>query len=495
MNLAFANNGDQELVSGSGVLATITMKGTSADAIDLSSIMIIGPDFSFETLETSSGPVTPELSEGNITKYARSDIKDITMTNDLLKTDDGDNVKKLVQTRTYDKLFNGGYERNDFEFLWTYGDGTVVLEDYVKVPTTMHIEMNEAVDMNEVSVFNANKGNGYLEKAAVTLTYEGDGGKSDPIVIEEDTAEFKFSFDTAGKKVVAVDIEFMETSGKVADVDKSENSSAENRMLTITEIELKYNDYKAVTGISADGNKKELAVDETADITATFTPADATNPYFTAASSDASVAEVVVVADDDGYAKYQVKGVSTGTAKITLTALEDETITATYDVTVTGGGEAQSTEIDHTKISATVDAYSESNTADRLTDGDLTTYWESPYGGDNAKLPKSIVLDLGASYVLDKVQLISFKSLNGGVTAYEIYTSTDGQEWSTEAVKGSVSADTYDYSNVIVEKALDNVTARYVKITVTEATSWDGDASKGLYARIAEVKVWGVAAQ
>ena len=98
VNLAYFNKGAQNTINGSGVLATITMRRSAnarsidATGIDLSSLMLIGPDYSLVTVETEGedGPVT------KVTKYGLEDVT-ITMTNAFLPTDDGSNVTKLIQ--------------------------------------------------------------------------------------------------------------------------------------------------------------------------------------------------------------------------------------------------------------------------------------------------------------------------------------------------------------------------------------------------------------
>ena len=231
VNLAYFNKGDQPLVNGSGVLAVITMKGTDAEAIDLSSLMLIGPDYSLVTTTADdSGPSV------NVTTYGQDDVT-ITMTNEFLPTDDGTNVTQLIQQQNYDGLFNETVGR-DFEFMWDYSgnwdeDGN--LPEYVTLPVTMHVTFNEASKLTEVNVYNANKANGYATKAEAVLHYS-DGTDSEAIVIEltdmTDYAPFAFVWDDNGKTVASVDITILEAiDGSGADV---------TNMLTLAELELKH---------------------------------------------------------------------------------------------------------------------------------------------------------------------------------------------------------------------------------------------------------------
>ena len=232
VNLAYFNKGDQALVNGSGVLATITMKGTDAEAIDLSSLMLIGPNYSLKTVETGSENV-PTVT---VTKYGQSDVT-ITMTNSVLTTDDGTNVTQLIQQQNYNGLFNGTKGR-DFEFLWDYEgnwDAEGKLPEHVTLPVTMHVAFNEPSKLTEVTVYNANKGNGFVTKAEAVLNYS-DGTSSEKISItlaeNTDYAPFEFVWEDNGKTVASVDITF-------SDAITSSGNPVSN-MMTLAELELQY---------------------------------------------------------------------------------------------------------------------------------------------------------------------------------------------------------------------------------------------------------------
>lgn len=81
-----------------------------------------------------------------------------------------------------------------------------------------------------------------------------------------------------------------------------------------------------VTGVTAPATLS-VQVGHTAKITATVTPADASNPTLIYASKDEKIATV----DEDG----TVHGVKAGTVDITITSAADSTKTATTKVTVT----------------------------------------------------------------------------------------------------------------------------------------------------------------
>ena len=238
VNLAYFNKGDQALVNGSGVLATIVMKGTDAASIDLSSLMLIGPDYSLLTVEAGSG-TAPEVK---VTEYGLEDVT-ITMTNEFLPTDDGTNVGTLIQQGSYDGLFNGTMGR-DFEFLWdissNYDPATGTLPEYVALPVTMHVAFHEPSKLTEVTVYNANKSNGFVTKAEAVLNY-ADGTASETITIDAELADyapFAFEWEDNGKTVASVDITLLEAINY--------SGSSVTNMLTLAELELSHTEVEEV---------------------------------------------------------------------------------------------------------------------------------------------------------------------------------------------------------------------------------------------------------
>ena len=196
--------------------------------IDLTDGIIIAPDHSFRT---ASDPADPEVKPDTNTKLGLEDFT-ITMTNDVLKTDDGKNVQQIVQDGNYDKLFDGGQGR-DWEFKWDIEqnhDADGKLPACVTLPTTMHLQLKAPKAIDTVTVFNApSKGNGYLTKAEAQVTYE-DGTKSDVLTVEGEQTEFVFAFNSK-KKVTNIDITYITSTGKTT-------AEEANRMLTLSEIEV-----------------------------------------------------------------------------------------------------------------------------------------------------------------------------------------------------------------------------------------------------------------
>ena len=134
--------------------------------------------------------------------------------------------------------------------------------------------------------------------------------------------------------------------------------------------------------------------------------------------------------------------------------------------------------------------YSESNTADKMFDGDIGSFWESPYGGSDANLPKDVIITLDDIYRLEQVSFTSHTIQNGGVTEYEVAVSVDGQTW-TKVAAGSVDPEEYKQGrNVTVDARFLPVNAQYVKFTVLGAVGRI-PAEDNVYGRVAEMQLYG----
>ncbi len=474
------------------------------------------------------------------------------ITNESLPTDDGTNVSKLVQSNSFDGLFNGNTQERDFEFKWDIENNYITtgqLPDYVKLPSVLHINLNNAKRLDNVSIFNANKANGYVTKAAAIYHYEnGDSANVDEITADmSDNFEFKFVNPNPSKNVISVDVKINQA------IDT--NGDEVNNMMTLSEMKVRYiADLVPVTGIvPAESNATEIYCGSLVDINAVITPDNATNPYFTAVSSDEKVARVITLLDENGLPVHKLYGISEGKTTITLTANEsidsDTPIRATYEVTVLKGADKteliqliqkcgniiekyytaesyeklelainKATEIKNkadattnevkqaikdlnialdqleelplseimNKSGFTADAlYSDNNSPNLLIDGNVDTYWESPYFGSDAGLPKDVVIQLGNAYDLDKISIVKSGAMNGKVLQYEILVSTDGEEYTSIGVKNT-DADELESGMIVGMKQI-----THVKIRVHKAMHTDGTDSAS-YARIAEVKFYGI---
>ncbi len=240
LDLAFVNNGDKELYKGSDVLATITVKA-SKDIADTTKVfstqnlMAIGPDYSIST---------GVVEDIKVTEYAQNDFN-ITMTNKFMPKDDGHNVEKLIQQKSYANLFNNVKHYEDgkvFEFLWNYDANFVdgKFPEYVALPTTIHFDFKEAKDLTRFDVYNRESGNGSINSIKAVVRFK-DGTTEEFKGGDYDKKQAKYSFvinpQNANKKVAGVDITPLTADGQ--------------QMLTICEI-----DFLHI--VNLDLNKAEL---------------------------------------------------------------------------------------------------------------------------------------------------------------------------------------------------------------------------------------------
>lgn len=557
------NMGDQPLVNGSKVLATITMRAkadidlSDTDVIDLSTVTLMGPDFSVKESKVVSEVEIPDVPTETTVEYGQNAF-DITMTNDVLTTDDGSNVTQIVQTGNYNGLFDGAYGR-DFEFTWYYQDQDNELPEGQILPTTMHFALRTPSKLSTVEVHNANSGNGYLTSMSAEVFYED--GTSDVQDFDTEAEVYAVTADSS-KTVTKVDITFKTSTGETK--EGGVNDPSTNRMLTLAEIDFYYTaGQKAESIVPAEGTATEMYVGYVENINAVVYPEGFPNQYFTVTSSNPEVASIITLVDANGAPSYKVLALKEGETDITLTSAADEEVTYTYTLTVTAGVDKSAlvdaisattgvTESIYTadsyaaykkaydnavavndkdnatraeveaaveQLLAAYDAlviqpvdesiilkdsivtggdalYSESNTYDKMFDKDeygepnLNTYWESPYGGENAKLPQDVVLTLADSYQLEQVSFTSHTIQNGGVTEYTVSVSLDGKSW-TEVASGTVDANAYKQGqNVRVDARFAPADAKYVKFTVEGAVGRVPEEDN-MYGRIADMDLYG----
>ena len=234
VNIALANRGDKNLWNGSEDVATFQLTAKKDCEVNLDSqAWLIGPTQDFIT--STGSEVLPEVKEVSQEQFG------ITMTNDILTTDDGTNVEKLVESKKYDGLFNGkeGDADNDFEFKWDLGYNYVngKLPDYVKLPTTMHFELKDPMVLRDVQILNRKNSNGSVNSLEAVITYtdgsttefkDGDFAKKQEV--------YTLTADNT-KKVKSVDITPLTSDGTATGY---QGEDAKNRMLTLREINFRY---------------------------------------------------------------------------------------------------------------------------------------------------------------------------------------------------------------------------------------------------------------
>ena len=341
VNLAYANRADKPLYDGSGVVATFQLKALAdVDLVDLSyQTYLVGPTFTFvEDAGTTVAPELPEPPTESAAEYAQNAFSSITMTNDILTTDDkGTNVESLIQQGGYDGLFDGDELNNDFEFKWDIStnwteDG--FLPDCVKLPTAMTFSFAEPSVLDSVEVVNRDGSNGTVTSMDAVITFEGGDQQTFTFGSQQNVYELAVDETHKGQNVTSVSIT-PKTSSGAANANPNETDTA-NRMLTLREINFNYTTGRVnVDGIEA-SVPESIYTGDVVPVTATVTPEDNGYPHYTVESSDSSKVSVSRVKQGDGYA-YFLMGVGQGEATITVASAADPSISKTFTVSVVDG--------------------------------------------------------------------------------------------------------------------------------------------------------------
>ncbi|MDY4041817.1 MAG: glycoside hydrolase family 31 protein [Collinsella sp.] len=337
VNLAFANRGDQALCSGTGVVASFKIRAVADGPVDLTSTAwLVGPTMDFKEAVNDGTISFPEVPSSTPAEYGQGAF-DITMTNDVLTTDDGGNGAKLLQNaNTYAPLFDGDEETLQFEFKWDIANNHVdgALPAYVKLPTTMHFAFKTPSVLDNVEVMNRKGSNGTVTSLEAKITFE-DGTtqefKGGDLAARQDVYTLAVADANKGKKVTKVDITPLTSAGTAT------GSNPSNRMLTLREINFNYMTAEAtVDSVTLGDNATSIYVDDLTPVKATVSTPDDAYPHFTVTSSDESVAGIAAVQSGDGVS-YFVRGNKPGTATITVASVLDPTKTASYEVEVKEG--------------------------------------------------------------------------------------------------------------------------------------------------------------
>lgn len=221
------------------------------------------------------------------------------------------------------------------------------------------------------------------------------------------------------------------------------------------------------TGITIDQPTLALQVlGEPVTLVATVEPGDAANKTVLWSSSDPGIASV------DATGKVMPKGA--GTALITATTQEGG-LTATSEVTVIG--QTGLSEIPQSQMTATATSSQEGvNDPSHAIDGNPETHWHTKWFNVDP-LPQSLIVELGGTYNISKIGYLPRpEASNGTITAYNVYTSLDGVNF-TKAASGSWLRD-----NRLKEANFTPVDAAYVKLEAVQGV--------GGFASVAELTVF-----
>lgn len=339
VNLAFANSGDKDLYSGTGVLASFKLRAKrDVDAVSLKSTSwLIGPTYdSVEVVSDGSAPELPAVPKPEAGEYGQDAFESITITNDAVTeiAEDG-NVSKFVQQESFDGLFDGGTTDRNFEFKWFLGVDS--FDQDIALPADITFNFAAPSELDNVVVYNGSAGaNGAIKSMNATITFEGDTTQEFSFAEGDaipETFTLQVSEENAGKLVTSVTLTPLTSTGTATGLD-----NPDNRMLTLGEVNFNYAATEGtVEGIELGENDTELYAGDLARVNASVKTSGIDYPYYTVKSSDPTVASVTSVADADGNIVWYVRGNAEGTATITVASALDPTVEETYEVAVKAG--------------------------------------------------------------------------------------------------------------------------------------------------------------
>ena len=352
INIAFVNKGDMPLFDGSAAIASFQL--TAKRDLDASAIaepttvtpytsILMGPacdvvEYTYDG--TVDVPAKPESTTG---EYAQSDFASITMTNDVLTTDDGSNAGKLLQnTNGFAPLFDGDESNGSFEFKWDIkGNHTQdgFLPGYVKLPTDMTFTFKTPSPLDNVAILNRTSSNGSVTSLRAVINFEG--GDKQEFSFDRHQDVFVLTVDEAhkAKKATSVVITPLTSVGN-AGANPDEPNKA-NRMLTLREINFNY----AKPGVTASDielgeNKTELYVDDLTEVKAKVLPFDERYPFYTVSVKDPQVASATEVQNADGGTSWFLRANKPGETEVTVASLANPEVKKAYKIKVHEGVDA-----------------------------------------------------------------------------------------------------------------------------------------------------------
>ncbi|NOU90717.1 hypothetical protein GC102_34060 [Paenibacillus sp. LMG 31460] len=214
-------------------------------------------------------------------------------------------------------------------------------------------------------------------------------------------------------------------------------------------------------------NEQEVTVNKgnTAQINARVEPANAFNKTLEWSSDKPEVVSV----DQTG----KVTALLSGTATITATTKDGSQLSATSKVTVF----EPNLLIPQSGMTATASSFQPGDDPVNALDGDSSTIWHTKWSP--AHLPESITLNLGGSYEVNQIKYTPRSGAgNGTITKYNVYVSTDGDNF-TQTASGTWARDDREKSIVFAK-----TTASYVRLEAIETV--------GNFASAAEINVFRV---
>ncbi len=326
--VCFTNVGKQDLINGTGSIAKVTIKANADFTWDTKATraVVVGQDLSKADalIDITQVPTAPETK--NI--LGSSDFASITFSNDVKENMTGDELWQ--QSNWRDLLLDGDKGGTLAEFKWYLGAETDIAEE-VKLPTDMNFEFNKAEPLKTVTVYNRTSSNGRVTSIKA-VAYSGDT-EYDLGTFNSAQDEFVFTVPAEATNIDRVVITPMTSAGTATGTSTGSES---NRMLSLREIEFVTDSAVDATGIEFDeSSASKVYVGALAEVSATVSPNNVSNPFYDITSSDESVAKVIKIPMENTYI-YAVQGISEGTVTLTATS-EDGQFVATTELEVVIG--------------------------------------------------------------------------------------------------------------------------------------------------------------
>ena len=277
------NMGDQPLVNGSKVLATITLKAKADiaeidnDVIDLSSATLIGPDYSIKESKVITDITLPSTDTGG-KLVAHTDIIEAVAQSHGPAGDGNDIWSSLDgNTSTYtNSNYNGENGQTGIELAH---------------PQVYTFTLSKEMNINKVGVQARSAGHlAQLNNYKVFVSM--DGNDWTPV---------------ATKEVTDGSMTYVEFEERPAKYVKLELSAAENtNCVSTSEVELYRAAGELPTGIEvADTSATSIHIGYVGDVEANILPAGYSNQYFTAVSSNPEIARIITLADENWLSDLQ----------------------------------------------------------------------------------------------------------------------------------------------------------------------------------------------
>lgn len=325
--VSFTNVGKQDLISGTGSIAKVTLTATADFTWDTKATraILVGQDLStadaiIDATITPTPPETESILGGN-------DIAAVTFKNDV--SDNVDPAKLWQQTNWKDLLLDGDLT-SMAEFKWFTTPTSIT--DEVKLPTDMTFEFGKVQPLTTVKVHNRTSSNGRVTSIKA-VAYKGDTAYD---LGTFSTAQDVYEFSVPADATEGIDRVVITPLSSVGNATGVASGPEANRMLTLREIEFVTNSAVKATSITFNKDSKtSTAVNGLAQVSAKVAPTNVSNPFYNVTSSNEAVAKIIKVPTETDY-YYVVQGVSAGTVTLTATS-EDGAFTDTMEFIVVDG--------------------------------------------------------------------------------------------------------------------------------------------------------------